>query len=370
MKSASVLRLFGSSLLAALLLLSAMPLHAQDSTDTMPRFRVYTADGEPAALYDVVMAMDSADVVFIGEQHNDPVAHEMQHSLLMQAFDMYGEARPVALSLEMFETDVQEVLDEYLADFIAERHFLNAARPWNNYESDYRPLVEFAKEKSLSVIAANAPRRYINRVSRLGPASLEVLPATAKAHLPPLPYPGASDAYRAKWNELMFGFANPPEEEAEEEEAPSLPEGHPPIPENAPEIGPDHGKRAAANAEAEEEPEEEAASPHGGGGGMPDMANLLHSQTLWDATMAHSITQHLDAQDNALVLHMVGAFHVEKRLGTAEVIQHYRPGTRAVVVVVRPTADPTVFDADAHTGAGDFVILSDESLPRSFESSF
>lgn len=346
-------------------------VHAQDSTDAMPRFRVYTAQGEPASLYDVVMAMDSAEVVFVGEQHNDPVAHELQRSLLMQAVDQYSEERAVALSLEMFETDVQAVLDEYLAGYIEERHFLNAARPWNNYESDYRPLVEFAREHALPVIAANAPRRYINRVSRLGAASLEELPATSRAHLPPLPYPAASDAYRDKWNQLMFGFANPHEdaaaedEEGEADEAPALPEGHPPVPDDAPEVGPDHGNREQTEADAQEEA---PASPHSGGHAMPDMANLLHSQALWDATMAHSLARYLEAHGDALVLHMVGAFHVENALGTAEVLHHYRPGARPLVVVVRPVADPTVFDAEAHTGAGDFVILSDENLPRSFES--
>src|SRR3954467_8455063 len=68
--------------------------------------------------------------------------------------------------MEMFERDVQIVLDEYLSDLITEQHFLASSRPWGNYKTDYRPLVELAKEKHLDVIAANAPRRYVNMVSR------------------------------------------------------------------------------------------------------------------------------------------------------------------------------------------------------------
>jgi uncharacterized iron-regulated protein len=71
-------------------------------------------------------------------------------------------------SLEMFERDVQIVLDEYVKDLITEKKFLDDSRPWNNYKTDYRPLVEYAKQNKLPVIAANAPRRYINMVSRGG----------------------------------------------------------------------------------------------------------------------------------------------------------------------------------------------------------
>ena len=61
--------------------------------------------------------------------------------------------------MEMFERDAQIVLDEYLNDLITEKKFLDDSRPWENYKTDYRPLVEFARVNKLNVIAANAPRR-------------------------------------------------------------------------------------------------------------------------------------------------------------------------------------------------------------------
>jgi uncharacterized iron-regulated protein len=91
------------------------------------------------------------------------------------AFEKYGASRKAVLSLEMFERDVQTVINEYLKNQITETHFLAASRPWANYKTDYRPLVEFAKEKNLEVVAANAPRRYVNMVTRLGRASLDLL---------------------------------------------------------------------------------------------------------------------------------------------------------------------------------------------------
>ena len=72
----------------------------------------------------------------------------------------------------MFESDVQFVLDEYMKGLISEEHFLESARSWKNYESDYRELIEFSKERGMPVIAANAPRRYVNMVHRLGKGAL------------------------------------------------------------------------------------------------------------------------------------------------------------------------------------------------------
>src|SRR5207249_4721318 len=122
--------------------------------------------------------------VFLGEHHDDPVAHHLELALLKRAQEQAARqakppgtaARPVALAMEMFERDVQDVLDEYLAGYITERHFKDASRPWKSYDKDYRPLVEFARENKLAVLASNAPRRYVNRVSRLGAASLKDVP--------------------------------------------------------------------------------------------------------------------------------------------------------------------------------------------------
>lgn len=261
-------------------------------------FFVYTADGTPAKLDDVVAAMAQYDAVLIGEEHNDPVTHLVQAQLFKGAWMRQQAARPIILSLEMFERDVQYIVDEYLADLITEDHFLLSARPWGNYDPDYRPMVEFAKAHQVPVVAANAPRRYANRASRLGRDSLDVLGARARAHLPPLPYPGPSADYRAEWDALM-------------------------------------------------------------GDAMQHMrGEPIDAQTLWDASMGHAIATALDGAPGALVLHMAGGFHVENGTGTPEALAHYRPGTRTLIVAARPAPDPSVFDSGAHTGLGDFVVLT------------
>ena len=77
-------------------------------------------------------------------------------------FARLAARRDAALSLEMFEADVQHVLDEYMAGLTREEDMLRDGRPWANYREAYRSLVELARAAALPVIAANAPRRYVS----------------------------------------------------------------------------------------------------------------------------------------------------------------------------------------------------------------
>ncbi|MEM6644978.1 MAG: ChaN family lipoprotein [Bacteroidota bacterium] len=298
-------------------------------------YRVYTRDGQPTTLNALLLSLRGTDLVFLGETHDDPVAHHIEEIVLRQAHERYGgtdstAGRPIAVSLEMFERDVQYVMDEYLQGLISESHFRKSSRPWGNYEPDYRPMVEFAKDNGLAVIAANAPRRYVNRVSRAGPEGLMALSAQAKATLPPLPYAAASEAYTAKWDSL-----------------------------NAVMVAQMGG--GDAHGQASQPPNARRQRL---------MNNMLHAQSLWDAGMAYSITEHLLRRPNALVLHVTGSFHVDKGSGIPDHLERYRPGTRTLIVTMRPHSNIDDFDKEQFTNVGDFVILTDAALPRSYESSF
>jgi hypothetical protein len=207
-------------------------------------------------------------------------------------------------------------------------------------------LVELAKTVGAPVLAANAPRRYVNRVSRLGKDALSDLPAQARETLPPLPFPDPTPAYRAEWNALMSGMSM---------------EQQCPVPEEEP--SEETTKRTG---------EEDEAPAHAPPAGMPMhggsfMENGLQAQTLWDASMAHTVTTFLDRNPGALVVHMVGGFHVKNGTGTPEKIQFYRPGTRSLVVHMDLAEDIDTFDPAEHGGRGDFVVLTDESLDLNYQ---
>jgi uncharacterized iron-regulated protein len=271
------------------------------------QIRVFDAKGNAATIDQIVRMIGENDVVFLGEQHDDAVGHAVQFEIFKRSVTQYSANRRVALSLEMFERDVQIALDEYLSGLIAEQHFLLSSRPWGNYKTDYRPPVELAKEKRLAVIAANAPRRYVNMVSRGGRDSLNGLTKDAKKWLAPLPYAEPSDAYAKKFKALMG-----PSPEAQ--------------------MGID---------------------------------KILASQSLWDATMASSVAKYLKKNKKALVIHLNGSFHTESRLGTVEHLLNYRSKTRILVVTIRYEDDFKTFDKTKHSDLGDFVILTDAKQPRS-----
>ncbi len=274
-------------------------------------YRVFDANGNPSSLEKILEAAVQSEVVFLGEQHDDATAHALQLQIFKTLVEKYGKQRKVALSLEMFERDVQIVINEYLNNLISENHFLLSSRPWNNYKQDYRPLVEIAKAEKLPVIAANAPRRYINMVSRGGRNSLNALTTDAKKWLAPLPFNQASEAYANKFKALMGG------------------------------------------------------SPESSMG----LNNILDSQTLWDATMAFSVAEFLKKNKNPLVVHLNGSFHTENRLGTAEHLLKFRSKAKFLVVTMRYEDNFTNFEKTKHENLGDFVILTDAKVPRSFKRS-
>lgn len=288
-------------------------INAQNQTEitsapvSAEHYAVFDSKGNPADLDRIIERAGLSDAVFLGEQHDDAAAHSLQAEIFRRVQEKYGAERKVTLSLEMFERDVQTVLDEYLADLITEKKFLDDARPWGNYRTDYRPLVEFAKEKHLNVIAANAPRRYVNMVSRGGRTALEKLSPAAKRWLAPLPYAEASNAYAAKFNSLMGATGD-------------------------------------------------AVNPHN---------SLLDSQSLWDATMADSIAEQLKREKKSLVVNLNGSFHSENRLGIVEHLLKYRPQTKILVVTMLYADDFKNFDQSKMTDLGDFIILTDAKIPRS-----
>jgi uncharacterized iron-regulated protein len=112
------------------------------------------------------------DVIFMGEIHDSRFAHKAELTLLT---GLSKRDPNLVLALEMFERDVQDVLDAYLRGKISEDKFLEQSRPWPNYQKDYRPLIEFAKTKGIPVVAANVPRRTAAMVAMANKVSSKVL---------------------------------------------------------------------------------------------------------------------------------------------------------------------------------------------------
>src|SRR6185503_11969578 len=174
---------------------------AQDSMST--HYKIYDARTKQVVTIDkIVTDMVNADVLFFGEEHNDSAGHYLENKIFRALHAAYGDK--IVLSMEMFETDNQTTLNDYLQGFIDEARLTRDARLWSNYK-DYRPMIEYAKQNKIPVIAANPPRRYVNLVSRRGVRSLDSLSKDSKKFLPPLPYDTLTGRYREKFVEIMKG---------------------------------------------------------------------------------------------------------------------------------------------------------------------
>jgi uncharacterized iron-regulated protein len=167
------------SFFIALCLLS-FSLHAQ----VKPAYQLYAKEGKSVEYDKMIRDLSNADVVLFGELHDNSIDHWLE---LQVAKDLFALRPDLTLGFEMFESDDQLVLNEYLAGTIEERHLLSEAKVWDNYKNDYKPLVEFAKTSKLKAVATNVPRRYANLVFRKGIESLNDLPAEAKQWIAPLP---------------------------------------------------------------------------------------------------------------------------------------------------------------------------------------
>ena len=281
------------------LLLLPFSLYAQDPSN----YKIYdTGSGLEISLSEMISKIKNADVVFFGEEHNDATAHELEVGIFRLLHEQNGALQ--TLSLEMFETDVQQVLDEYLAGIISERNFTKEARAWNNY-ADYRPMVEYAKENKLYVIAANTPKRYVNLVTRKGLNGLDALNKASLKWLPPLPIDTASGRYYEKFIESL------------------------------------------------------------GGHNMPGM-QIYQSQNLWDAGMAWSVANYLNKQKKARVFHVNGRFHSDEGLGAVAQFRKYRPRLQAFTISAFSDGGFASPDWQKFSGLADFVIITNPERKRTY----
>lgn len=131
---------------------------------------------------DMISDLRDFKLIFIGETHNNVYAHRFQLKILKSLFKKVKKNK-IALGMEMFERDVQKYLDLYINNDITEEEFKEKTRPWTNYESDYKPLIEFARRQKLKVLALNAPRRIARLVARHGKDKLNSLSISDKLYI-------------------------------------------------------------------------------------------------------------------------------------------------------------------------------------------
>ncbi len=284
---------------------------------TEKNYKVYSSKlATEVSINKIVEEMKVYDVLFFGEEHNDSVTHYLEAKMLEFLFQKF--TGNVSLSLEMFDRDVQTVMNEYLKGGIREKNFLKDARVWSNYK-DYKPLVEFAKANNVDIICANAPSRYTNLAGRKGQQALMELSEESKKNFAPLPYDTATGFYYDKLQQMS---------------------GH-------------------GNATTDTSKKMPASMPMGG-------FNLIVSQSLWDATMAWSISQYRKKHKGKKILQVNGRFHSDEGFAIVTQLKKYSPKIKALVISSGTDESFPNIDWSKHKQLGDYIIITDPSFPKSF----
>ncbi|WP_109831811.1 ChaN family lipoprotein [Reichenbachiella versicolor] len=277
---------------------------SQISAQALQAYQIFDSEGKTTDFGQMAEALKDYDIVFFGEQHNNPIAHWLQIELTMSLYDKKNGN--LILGAEMFERDAQLVLNEYLSGFVKESHLIKDGKAWNNYKTDYAPLVDFAKEKSLPFYATNVPRRYASMVAKKGIAILDTLNKEAKKKLlPPLPI-------------------TIPELESYEEMRAMMGHGH--------------GMKMNAD-------------------------NFIAAQAIKDATMGYYIVQGMKENKGTTMIHFNGNFHSKNHEGTAWYVKNYNKKLKVAVISFVSQEDISAVD-DLNKGTNDFTIVCPANMTQ------
>jgi len=166
------------------LLISTL-LSATTLFNDKPAYQIFDSKGKDIKYSKMIDKLAEADIVLFGELHTNPICHWLEYEVLKDLHQLKKEK--MVVGAEMFETDNQLILSEYLSNKFDSKKFEEEAKLWKNYTTDYKPLVEYCKTNKLSFIATNVPRRYASMVNKGGFEVLDSLSVEAKANFADLP---------------------------------------------------------------------------------------------------------------------------------------------------------------------------------------
>lgn len=266
-----------------------------------PAYRLFDQKGKDASFKEIIKAASKADIVFFGELHDNPICHWLEYEVTAGLYAERG--RNLMLGAEMFETDNQLIVNEYLVGLIKEKDFESQARLWPNYKTDYKRLLNFARDSSLRFIATNIPRRYAAMVNKSGFEGLNNLDNSAFQLIAPLPI---------KYDSSLACYA-------------------------------DMAKMM---------------------GDSPShiTANITRAQAMKDATMAYFILKNFTK--GKTFLHFNGSYHSDRFQSIVWYLKQADPGLK--IVTITSVEQKNMDDLEkASEGLADFIIMVAESMSKS-----
>ncbi len=261
---------------------------------------LYNSKGEVVSFDKMAKRMSNTDVVLFGELHNNSINHWLQLQLTKKLFSMDSTLQ---LGAEMYESDNQLILDEYMGGVIRKSYFEKEMRMWNNYKTDYKPVLEYAKENKIPFFATNVPRRYAGFVAKNGLKGLQELSPEAKKYIAPLPVP--FDTLAPNYDEMM-----------------NMDTGH----------------------------------------GMGMSVEFVEAQAIKDATMAYFINK--NHKKDYTFLHFQGDFHSKNHGAISWYLLKYNPGL-SILTISTQEADGLDFKKEYKT-LGDYILVIPEDMTKTY----
>ena len=270
-----------------------------------PAYKLFDKNGKEVKYSKMIGELKKNQIVFFGELHNNPISHWMELQITTDLYD--STTQNLILGAEMFEADNQVIIDEYLNKFFDAKKFEAEVKLWKNYKTDYKPLMEFARDNELRFIATNIPRRYANIVFKKGFEGLEELSDEAKLHLAPLPI--SYDPEVKCYKDMLKMTGSPA------------------------------GKAAHS------------------------MANLPKAQAAKDATMAYFIDKNM--KPGKTFIHYNGSYHSENHEGIIWHLNKMDKGYKIITVSTVEQEDISKLDEE-NIGTADYIICVPEDMTRTY----
>lgn len=255
-------------------------------------YQLFDKNGKKVSYKKLLKSAEATQVVLFGEFHNNAISHWLELELTKDV----AKSKSVVLGAEMLEADNQKQVNQYLNGDINQKKLDSTARLWPNYKTDYKPLVDFAKENKLQFIATNIPRRFASLVSKNGFEALEKLTEEEKTWIAPQPIP--YDASLPGYVEILKMMG-------------------------------------------------EHTSP-----------NMPKAQASKDATMAYFINKNL--KDGTTFIHYNGSYHSDNFEAISWYLKTYLPNIEIITISTVEQSDLSKLDTENHNKANYIIVIDED----------
>ncbi|ERN39896.1 uncharacterized iron-regulated protein [Rubidibacter lacunae KORDI 51-2] len=245
----------------------------------------------------ILQDLAAANIIFLGERHANAEDRAAQLEILQELYDRDPN---LTIGLEMFQRPYQAFIDRYLTGEIDEDALVEQTEyrdRWGFSWESCAPLLHFARERNLPVLALNAPSEVTRQVARRGLASLG---PDAREWIPPL-------------NDIHTDNA---------------------------------GYREFLS---------EAFTIHGGSRETPGFENFVAAQSVWDETMAATIAEFYRTHPDTRIVAISGAGHVVYGSGIPDRVARRLSDLTVLQMSVLPAGVVEPLPASDREAIADFI---------------